>query len=349
MNTAKIPATIVTGFLGSGKTTLLRHILDNADGRRIAVIVNEFGELGIDGDILQACGIGCDESGAPIEGTLYELANGCMCCTVQEEFFPVMKQLAARRDQIDAILIETSGLALPKPLVQAFQWPEIASVFTVDAVVTVVDTPATAAGQFAAFPDAVDEQRRGDPNLDHESPLHELFEDQLSAADLVVLNKVDGVSAEELAKVQAMVREELSPEVKVVQADHGRLPLDVLLGLSKAAEETIDQRTSHHDHDEDHDHDEFDSFVIELPAVNRDKLLAAVAQLVSEHQILRVKGFADIPGKPMRWLLQGVGRRLESHFDRAWKPGEERRTRLVFIGQELNEQALRDGLKDVAA
>ena len=349
MNTAKIPATIVTGFLGSGKTTLLHHILDNADGRRIAVIVNEFGELGIDGDILQACGIGCDESGAPIEGTLYELANGCMCCTVQEEFFPVMKQLAARRDQIDAILIETSGLALPKPLVQAFQWPEIASVFTVDAVVTVVDTPATAAGQFAAFPDAVDEQRRADPNLDHESPLHELFEDQLSAADLVVLNKVDGVSAEELAKVQAMVREELSPEVKVVQADHGRLPLDVLLGLSKAAEETIDQRTSHHDHDEDHDHDEFDSFVIELPAVDRDKLLAAVAQLVSEHQILRVKGFADIPGKPMRWLLQGVGRRLESHFDRAWKPGEERRTRLVFIGQELNEQALRDGLKDVAA
>ena len=349
MNTAKIPATIVTGFLGSGKTTLLRHILDNADGRRIAVIVNEFGELGIDGDILQACGIGCDESGAPIEGTLYELANGCMCCTVQEEFFPVMKQLAARRDQIDAILIETSGLALPKPLVQAFQWPEIASVFTVDAVVTVVDTPATAAGQFAAFPDAVDEQRRADPNLDHESPLHELFEDQLSAADLVVLNKVDGVSAEELAKVLAMVREELSPEVKVVQADHGRLPLDVLLGLSKAAEETIDQRTSHHDHDEDHDHDEFDSFVIELPAVDRDKLLAAVAQLVSEHQILRVKGFADIPGKPMRWLLQGVGRRLESHFDRAWKPGEERRTRLVFIGQELNEQALRDGLKDVAA
>ena len=349
MNTAKIPATIVTGFLGSGKTTLLRHILDNADGRRIAVIVNEFGELGIDGDILQACGIGCDESGAPIEGTLYELANGCMCCTVQEEVFPVMKQLAARRDQIDAILIETSGLALPKPLVQAFQWPEIASVFTVDAVVTVVDTPATAAGQFAAFPDAVDEQRRADPNLDHESPLHELFEDQLSAADLVVLNKVDGVSAEELAKVQAMVREELSPEVKVVQADHGRLPLDVLLGLSKAAEETIDQRTSHHDHDEDHDHDEFDSFVIELPAVDRDKLLAAVAQLVSEHQILRVKGFADIPGKPMRWLLQGVGRRLESHFDRAWKPGEERRTRLVFIGQELNEQALRDGLKDVAA
>ncbi len=349
MNTAKIPATIVTGFLGSGKTTLLRHILDNANGRRIAVIVNEFGELGIDGDILKACGIGCDDSGKEVEGQLYELANGCMCCTVQEEFFPVMKQLAERRDQIDAVLIETSGLALPKPLVQAFQWPDIANVFTVDSVVTVVDTPATADGQFAAFPDAVDEQRRADPNLDHESPLHELFEDQLSAADLVVLNKTVGVSAEELAQVQAMVREELSPEVKIVQADHGRLPLDVLLGLSKAAESTIDQRHSHHDHDEDHDHDEFDSHVIELPAVDRDKLLAAVAKLVSEHKILRVKGFADIPGKPMRWLLQGVGRRLDSHFDRAWQPGETRRTRLVFIGQELDAQALQDGLKDVAA
>ena len=119
----KIPATIVTGFLGSGKTTLLRHILDNAEGRRIAVIINEFGELGIDGEILKGCGIACDEDGKEQEGALYELANGCMCCTVQEEFFPVMQALAARRDRIDAVLIETSGLALPKPLVQAFQWP----------------------------------------------------------------------------------------------------------------------------------------------------------------------------------------------------------------------------------
>ncbi len=349
MNTTKIPATIVTGFLGSGKTTLLRHILDNADGRRIAVIVNEFGELGIDGDILQGCGIGCDESGAPVEGSLYELANGCMCCTVQEEFFPVMQQLAQRRDQLDAILIETSGLALPKPLVQAFQWPEIASAFTVDAVVTVVDTPAAAAGQFAAHPEAVDAQRRADPNLDHESPLHELFEDQLSAADLVVLNKTDGVDAQALAKVQAMVREELPPQVKIVHADHGRLPLDVLMGLGKAAEATIDQRVSHHDHEEDHDHDEFDSFVIDLPAVDRERLLAAVAAIVQAHDVLRVKGFADIPGKPMRLLLQGVGSRLATHFDRPWRAGEARGTRLVFIGQDLDEAALRAALKSAVA
>ena len=349
MNLAKIPVTIVTGFLGSGKTTLLRHILDNAEGRRIAVVVNEFGELGIDGEILKGCGIGCDESGAEAAGQLYELANGCMCCTVQEEFFPVMKELAARRDQIDAVLIETSGLALPKPLVQAFHWPDIANVFTVDAVVTVVDTPATAAGQFAAHPEAVDEQRRADPNLDHESPLHELFEDQLSAADLVVLNKADAVDAAALDKVQALVREELPAEVKIVQASHGRLPLEVLLGLAKAAETTIDQRVSHHDHDEDHDHDEFDSLVIDLPAVDRDRLLAAIERLVAAQDILRVKGFAHIEGKPMRWLLQGVGRRIDAHFDRAWRSDEERGTRLVFIGQNLDEAALREGLKDAAA
>ncbi|WOI43549.1 cobalamin biosynthesis protein CobW [Acidovorax sp. BLS4] len=349
MQTSKIPATIVTGFLGSGKTTLLRHILDNADGRRIAVIVNEFGELGIDGEILKGCGIGCDDAGNEREGALYELANGCMCCTVQEEFFPVMKLLAERRDQIDAVLIETSGLALPKPLVQAFQWPEIANVFTVDAVVTVVDTPAAASGQFAANPQAVDALRRADPNLDHESPLHELFEDQLSAADLVVLNKTDLVDADALARVQALVREEIPSSVKVVQSEQGRLPLDVLLGLSKASEASIDQRQSHHDHEEDHDHDEFDAHVIDLPAVDRDRLLTALAGLVEQHAILRVKGFAAIPGKPMRWLLQGVGQRLDHHFDRAWREGEDRRTRLVFIGQALDATALRAGLDGVAA
>lgn len=340
MQTAKIPATIVTGFLGSGKTTLLRHILDNANGQRIAVIVNEFGELGIDGDILKSCGIGCDDAGNEVEGQLYELANGCMCCTVQEEFFPVMKQLAERRADIDAILIETSGLALPKPLVQAFQWPEISNVFTVDAVVTVVDTPATAAGQFAANPQAVDAQRLADPNLDHESPLHELFEDQLSAADLVVLNKTDLVNADAVAQVETLVRAEIPAEVKIVQSRNGQLPLNVLLGLGKAAETTIDQRTSHHDHDEDHDHDDFDSFDLPLPEVDKDALLQALATLVQRHAILRIKGFVAVPGKPMRLLVQGVGKRFDAHFDRAWRSDEARHTRLVFIGQELDAAVL---------
>ena len=231
---SKLPVTIVTGFLGSGKTTLLRHMLDNAQGRRIAVIVNEFGELGIDGEILKQCTIGCTEEEA--SGRVYELANGCLCCTVQEEFFPVMRELVARRADLDHILIETSGLALPKPLVQAFQWPEIRSACTVDAVITVVDSPAVAAGTFAAFPDQVDAQRKLDPNLDHESPLHELFADQLASADLVILNKADLIDPEALAAVRAEVAEELPAAVKVVEASSGRLPLAVLLGLGAESE-----------------------------------------------------------------------------------------------------------------
>ncbi|MEG1279439.1 MAG: cobalamin biosynthesis protein CobW [Comamonas sp.] len=346
MQTTKIPATIVTGFLGSGKTTLMRHILENAQGLRVAVIVNEFGELGIDGEILKTCAIGCQEEGGanPPEGQIYELANGCMCCTVQEEFFPVMKALAERRADIDVLLIETSGLALPKPLVQAFQWPEIASVFTVDSVVTVVDTPAAAAGQFAHDPHAVDEQRQADPNLDHEASLHELFEDQLSAADLVVLSKADLVSPEELAQVRALVSEEVPAEVKMVEAVQGQVPLSVLLGQQRAAEAHIDARHSNHDHDEDHEHDAFDSLFIDLGAVDRERLMQALQGIVQQHAVLRVKGFAALPGKKMRLLVQGVGRRFDAYFDRAWREDEAQTTRLVFIGKRLDAAVLRMAL-----
>jgi cobalamin biosynthesis protein CobW len=345
----KIPVTIVTGFLGSGKTTLLRHILENADGRRIAVIVNEFGELGIDGEILRGCGIGCDDDGTEAAGQLYELANGCMCCTVQEEFYPVMSELIARRGQLDHILIETSGLALPKPLVQAFHWPEIRNACTVDAVVTVVDVPATAAGRFAANPQAVDEQRRADPNLDHESPLHELFEDQLLSADLVVLSKSDLADAAALAKVEALVREEVPAQVKLVASDRGRLDLSVLLGLGSASEETIHLRESHHDHEgEDHDHDQFDSVVVKLPAVDRDALLAQLQALVSEHAIFRVKGFVALADKPMRLVVHGVGQRFDSYFDRRWRDDEIPNTHLVLIGQNLSADELQRALQRAA-
>ena len=337
---SKLPVTIVTGFLGAGKTTLLRHMLGHADGRRIAVIVNEFGELGIDGEILKQCSIGCTEEEA--NGRVYELANGCLCCTVQEEFFPVMRELVARRGDLDHILIETSGLALPKPLVQAFQWPEIRSACTVDAVITVVDSPAVAAGTFAAFPEQVDAQRQLDPNLDHESPLHELFADQLASADLVILNKADLLDAAALAAVRAEVAEELPPAVKIIEAHGGELPLDVLLGLNCETELHIDGRKTHHDLEghEEHDHDEFDSFAIELPEAEEARLLQALKSAVSTHGILRIKGFVAIPGKPMRLLLQGVGLRFDKHFDRVWQADEARITRLIVIGQTLDQAAI---------
>ncbi|VVE18159.1 cobalamin biosynthesis protein CobW [Pandoraea anhela] len=341
----KIPVTVITGFLGSGKTTLLRHILSNTNGLRVAVIVNEFGELGIDGEILKGCGIGCDENGQETEGQLYELANGCLCCTVQEEFFPVMEALVERRDRIDHVLIETSGLALPKPLVQAFNWPSIRNSFTVDAVITVVDGPATAAGQFAENPEAVDEQRKADPNLDHESPLHELFEDQLSAADLVILNKTDLLDDAAQASVSALIREELPAHVKIVPASNGNLDLSVLLGLNSASEETIDQRHDHHGSadDADHHHDEFDSVMVSASlagAASRETVIAALSELVRNHTIYRAKGFAALPGAPMRLVIQGVGKRFDSYFDRHWRDGEARDSRFVLIGEDLDANEL---------
>ncbi len=339
-NLAKIPTTIVTGFLGSGKTTLLRHLLQHAQGRRIAVIVNEFGELGIDGELLRGCGLGCEAVG---EDGVIELANGCLCCTVQEEFFPVMKDLVARRDQIDHIVIETSGLALPKPLVQAFQWPEIKSACTVDAVITVVDGPAVAAGTFAADPEAVDAARRADPNLDHEVGLQELFEDQLSCADLVVLSKADLLAPETLAELRQRLRRRLPAHVQVVEAQHGRLSPDLLLGLERAAEDHIEARRTHHDrhHAEGHhDHEHFDAVVLHLPPLPLEALEAGVQAALKRHRIYRVKGFCALPGKPMRLVLHGVGRRLDHYFDRRWRPDEPRRSRLVFIGRDLDEGAL---------
>jgi cobalamin biosynthesis protein CobW len=346
MQTRKIPVTIVTGFLGSGKTTLLRHILQHAGGLRIAVIVNEFGELGIDGEILKGCGIGCDEEGREVEGQLYELANGCLCCTVQEEFFPVMEQLVERRGQIDHVLIETSGLALPKPLVQAFNWPQIKNSFTVDAVVTVVDGPAAVSGQFAENPQAVDAQRKADPNLDHESPLHELFEDQLSAADLVILNKTDLLDDAQRAAAETLIREEIPPQVKVVRAHRGQLDLHALLGLESASEETIHLRHDHHGSadDPDHHHDDFDSVVVQAQVSSREALIAALQGLVENHTIYRVKGFAALPGAAMRLVVQGVGRRFDSYFDRRWQAGEMVASRFVLIGEDLDQAMLQQAL-----
>jgi len=341
--THKLPTTIVTGFLGSGKTTLLRHLLTHADGRRLAVIVNEFGEVGVDGELLRQCGIGCEEDESA-STPLYELANGCLCCTVQEEFVPVLGTLLERRDRIDHVLIETSGLALPKPLVQAFQWPTIRESCTVDAVVALVDGPAVLAGQFADDPAKVEEQRQQDPSLDHERPLRELFEDQLAAADLVIVSKADELGPGDLERVRAQVMALTAPGVKVIAASRGQLPFDVVLGLGRAAEDRIDEVHTHHDedheHGKEHSHELFDTIVVRPPVLERAALLRGLEAVVREHEVYRAKGFAAIEGKPMRLVVQGVGRRFDSYFDRPWGSDERRATELVFIGSHLDRERL---------
>lgn len=359
MQLNKIPTTVVTGFLGSGKTTLLSNVLKQAAGKRIAVIVNEFGELDIDADLLRSCPLNCDEEqcedeqavAGNNENGIYELANGCICCTVEEEFLPVMQQLVARRDDIDHILIETSGLALPKPLVQAFNWPGIKEYCTVDAVITVIDGPAVAAGRFAHDVDQVQAQRLADESLDHDPSLQELLDDQLSAADLVVVSKNDLLNSNERERVETVITAKVPSAVKTTYISNGEAPLDMLMGLDAAAEERIDHVHNHHDHHHahgahhDHAHDHFDSFVITLGEVDSDTLQAALKSLLSDFNIYRAKGFAALPGKPMRQVLQAVGKRLDLYFDRPWTMGEPRKTQLVFIGKGIEEDVIKSALE----
>lgn len=339
--TTKIPATVVTGFLGAGKTTLIRHMLANANGKRIALIINEFGDLGVDGEILKGCG---DETCT--QDDIVELSNGCICCTVADDFIPSLEKLLSRDRRPDHIVIETSGLALPQPLVRAFSWPGISTRVTVDGVVTVIDGKAVTEGRFAHDVAAVDAQRALDDNLDHETPLSELFEDQVACADMIVVNKTDLLNEAEAEALVDRLKSKSRSGVHVVRTSMGALPVEVLLGQGIGAENDLEARHEihhHHHHDEDedddhheheHGHDEFESFVVDRAEIADPKAFAErVSEIIRQHDILRLKGFAAVAGKPMRLTIQAVGPRIDSYFDRPFAATETRGTRLVVIGQ----------------
>ena len=339
----RVPCTVVTGFLGAGKTTLIRHVLENAGEKRLAIIVNEFGDVGIDGEILKSCGV----ENCPKENVV-ELANGCICCTVADDFVPALDQILSRSPKVDHILIETSGLALPKPLVQAFQWPAIKGRVTVDGVVAVVDGPALAEGRVASDMEALAAQRGADASLDHDDPVEEVFEDQIACADLVILSKSDLLDEEGAARARSIIDGNLSRAVKVVPTMQGRIDPAVLLGLGLAVEDDIENRRTHHDEEEDHDHDEFDSFVVDLSAItDPDDLAQRIKTIAEIHDVLRVKGFVEVSGKPLRLVLQAVGPRVSYYYDRPWAAGEARRSGLVVIGLAgIDREAIRTILAD---
>ena len=350
MDAEKIPATIITGFLGSGKTTLIRNLLATANGKRIALIINEFGDLGVDGDVLAGCG---DETCT--KDDIVELTNGCICCTVADDFVPTITKLIESDRKPDHIVIETSGLALPQPLVNAFNWPDIREQVTVDGVVTVVDSAAVAEGRFADDHDAVQTQREKDESLDHESPLEELFEDQITCADMIILNKTDLIPEESIAAVEGEVRDATERRVKLIKAGFGNVPsAEVLLGLGVGTESDMASRRSHHEihhedgHEHDHDHDEFESFVINGSAVSDPKVFSSVlVGLIEKYDILRLKGFIEVSGKPMRMVVQAVGKRIDTYFDRDWGPDEARQSRLVVIGlHDIDEKAIGEAIKE---
>jgi cobalamin biosynthesis protein CobW len=333
--TQKIPATVITGFLGAGKTSLIRNLIENANGKKLALIINEFGDLGVDGDVLKGCGNeNCTED------DIVELANGCICCTVADDFLPTIQQLLDRDIKPDHIIVETSGLALPKPLVRAFGWPEVRTQVTVDGVITVIDGPAYNDGLFASNPDAVQLQREQDENLDHDSPLEELFEDQLNCADMIIFNKSDLLDEQAINEATAALRARVRPSVKMVNTSHGQIDARVLLGLESAAEDDLNSRPSIHDAADDHEHDDFESFVLETgELVSPDTLITKLEAAIEAHGILRIKGFVAVANKDMRLVVQGVGNRIQHYFDRDWKENEARISRLVIIGEHDMDQA----------
>jgi cobalamin biosynthesis protein CobW len=342
----RIPATIVTGFLGAGKTSLVRHLLANAGGHRLAIIVNEFGELGIDRDLLLGCG-----DATCTEDDIVELANGCICCTVADDFLPALTALVERALPPDHIVIETSGLALPKPLVQAFAWPEIRTRTTVDGVVTVIDAAALASGLFAGDPGALAAQRAADASIDHDNPVEEVFTDQLACADLVILNKADLVAPADLARLRVEIEARVRPGVKAITAAQAAVAPAVALGLAAAAEDDLATRPSLHELEAEHDHDDFDSFVFETGALaDPENFRVGLAALIRIHDVLRVKGFVAVLGAARRQVVQAVGDRVQHYFDRPWGPGEPRTSRLVVIGRRgIDRAAIAAALRNMTA
>ncbi|KGJ05388.1 cobalamin biosynthesis protein CobW [Paracoccus halophilus] len=337
----KTPVTVITGFLGAGKTTLIRHLMLNPQGKRLAVLVNEFGTMGVDGDILKSC---ADEN-CPAENIM-ELSNGCICCTVADDFIPTLERLMAMPQKPDHILIETSGLALPKPLLKAFDWPAIRSRITVDGVIALADAEAVAAGRFAPDEAAVQAQREADDSLDHETPLSEVFEDQIACADIVLLSKADLAGDAGLAAARAVIEAEAPRKLPILPLTDGVIDPRVILGLNAAAEDDLDARPSHHDGADDHEHDDFESVVIDLPEIDDPEDLAArVARLARDQNILRVKGHVAVAGKPMRLLVQAVGERVRHQYDRPWGD-QPRASRLVVIAEhdDIDAAAIRAAL-----
>ena len=323
----KIPVTILTGFLGAGKTTLIRNLILKNKSKKLAVIINEFGDLGVDREIVKQCS---DET-CPEENIL-ELANGCICCTVADDFIPTMKSLLGGQYLPEHILIETSGLALPKPLLKAFEWPEIRSRLTVDSVLAVVDAEAVVNGIFAPQMSTELEEKQNQTYVEHETPLSEVFEDQINCSDVVLLTKPDLVK--NISDARNIIIKEMERNVPILEVQNGDIGADVILGVNAAAETDLDNRRSHHDGFDDHEHDDFDTFSITVPKIlDVDKFKIVLEKLIRENDILRIKGFLRVESKPLNLLVQGVGKRLSVNFTDTKIPVENTGN-LVFIGEK---------------